>query len=631
MESGEKRISRRGWKRAIGCGIFFTCFYLYVWLIIEPRLIYHGFGTLINYPAFSVDWLFLKSSLSYPGGPIEYAVGFLSQLFYFSWVGALIITIIARCFWQLADKVSSLAGWTWGSVICYLPAVMLLTAYNRYDHQLTSYLALLVALLFSVVYERAASRSTGLGAMMFLVMFVVLYYIAGGVSLVFAMLVAICELIVTRRRILGVLFLAGAGGAYLVGRYVFDLEMEVIPLRFSVFVQPSPWVRYSVICLYLFFPLVLAAVGSWQKSIRRMATESWPKRHLNGKSPDTGKARQNLQAGVKRVMIGLVVIVAIVSIFVSFDRTKKKLMQVDYFARKQMWAEVLEAARGIQSESYDIYCIHDINRALHYTGLIGDEMFCYPQSLPALMFTNIESNKPAVRIFMKRSKLFLEIGHVANAERDAFEFLELAGNCPLILELLATIKLVKGQTEVAAVFLRVLSKDLIYGHRGRELLRQLAEDPKMTGNERIQRLRSVASDKESTRLGFEGDDFFVQLLNKNSDNRMAFEYMMAFYLLTGQVDKITANIGRLHDFGYTKLPRHYEEAIVIYMGSGRKKMDLYNWQVSAETIERAKAADTIYKRYRDKYNKQVVRDALVADFGDSYIFYYIFDVSKVRR
>ena len=56
-------------------------------------------------------------------------------------------------------------------------------------------------------------------------------------------------------------------------------------------------------------------------------------------------------------------------------------------------------------------------------------------------------------------------------KRSSFEYMEIVGSSPLILEQLATIKLVKGQVEAAKVFLRALSKDLIFGHRGREMLR----------------------------------------------------------------------------------------------------------------------------------------------------------------
>ena len=113
--------------------IFFACTYLYVLLVIEPRLIYHSFGNFITYPAFSVDWEFLRNSLSYPGGIVEYAGGFLSQLYYFSWLGALVITAIALLIYIATRILIRLSTTEKLKLLCYIPVVFLLMSYNRYD------------------------------------------------------------------------------------------------------------------------------------------------------------------------------------------------------------------------------------------------------------------------------------------------------------------------------------------------------------------------------------------------------------------------------------------------------------------------------------------------------------------
>jgi hypothetical protein len=233
------------------------------------------------------------------------------------------------------------------------------------------------------------------------------------------------------------------------------------------------------------------------------------------------------------------------------------------------------------------------------------------------------------RMYLKMSRFFLELGHVAAAEKAAFEYLETACSSPLILEQLATIKLIKGQIEAAKVFLRVLSKDLIFGNRGRKMLRRLEEDPELADDKKIQYLRSIASDTENVDEIF-SDDFFSHLLDKNKNNKMAFEYMMAFYLLTGQVEKVVANIARLNDLGYERLPLYYEEAIVIYMAKNRRR-DIYiaGWQPQLETIVRAQKVDKLYSRYGGQYGEQYIRKELGPDFANCYFLYYIFDVPKI--
>jgi hypothetical protein len=636
----------------VGSIIFFVCLYLYIWLFIEPRLIYHCFGTFIPYPAFSVGLDFLISSLSHPGGVIEYAGGFLSQLYYFSWLGALVITATAWlmylaatiCVRHVADTSRQVRLLTLRrpqgyegqagkrlKIICYIPAIMLLVIHNRYDSHLTTFLSLLATLWFTVIYSKLSLRSSFARASVFLVEFCALYYLACGASFVFAFLATTYEIFAGRRRFLQILFPAAAIGAYLALRYIFDLETKIIylPLLASQLTY-GPWIKHILISIYFFFPLVIFIAGLWQWIYNRKTSTAKSKMGTMHKPSMVRKLRQFFQNNKSKLALETVLPAAILitSILVSFDGTKKKLVQVDFFAHQNKWSEVLRTAQRIRPEAQDVCCIHDVEQALYHTGRLGDEMFRYPQDIDTLILFTAEGKSPAGRIFMKRSQLFLKLGHVGPAEKDAFEYMEVIGNHPLILERLAQIKVVKGQVEAAKVFLSALSKDLIYGHRGREMLRRLEDDPELANDKIIQYIRSVAPDKASVSNTLD-DEFFTQLLEKNSNNKLAFEYMMAFYLLTKQVDKVAANISRLNDLGYEKLPQHYEEALVIYMTKYKKtELPVPGWLPRSETIERAKTIGGLYNFYRG--NEQFIRKALGPDFNNSYFLYYLFGATKVK-
>jgi hypothetical protein len=577
---------------------------------------------------------FLTSSLSHPGGVIEYAGGFLSQLYYFSWLGALIITAVAFSLYLAARVLIKLSEGGAPKIICYIPAIMLLIMYSRYDGQFTVFLSLSAALWFSVVYEKVTIRSSAARGAIFLIEFCLLYYIAGGVSFVFALLAAIYEIFVGRRRILSVLFLMTAIGTILAPGYIFDLQTEItfLPLLLAR-LRYDWWVINIVIFIYFFFPLVLftGGAGRWLYRKRSSAIKSQKRaKHKSSTARNPWRFFQNNK--VKwAIKTTLPTAILVISTFVSFDGMKKKLVQMDYFACNEMWPEVLQTARRIRPESLGIFCIHDINRALYYTGRLGDEMFCYPQWLPALLLTSVSPKELSAMKFMKTSKLLFELGHIGGAEKDAFELMEVIGNTPLILEQLAKIKMVKGQVEAAKVFLSALSKDLIFGNRGREMLRRLEGDPELANDKTIQHIRSVATEKESVHSQLVADAFFNQLLDKNKNNKMAFEYMMAFYLLTGQTGKIVENIGYLNEMGYERLPQHYEEAIAIYhiMASGGKNMDLHGWTLRPETISRGVEFSRLYNLNGGDYNKENARNALVSNFGKSYFFYFIFELPKV--
>ena len=120
-------------------------------------------------------------------------------------------------------------------------------------------------------------------------------------------------------------------------------------------------------------------------------------------------------------------------------------------------------------------------------------------------------------------------------------------------------------------------------------------------------------------------------IQRNPKNKLAFEYLMAVHLLTGRVDKVVENIGRLRPLGYKKIPRCYEEAVLAYIGQGNTKINLYGWQLNPEVINRIKEIDKTYRLRGGRKNEQDIRDALGPDYVDSYFLYYLFGTTGVRR
>ena len=51
---------------------FFALTFIYVWRVIDPRLIYDAYWTTTQFPVFRTGGAFLSEFLRYPGGPAEY-------------------------------------------------------------------------------------------------------------------------------------------------------------------------------------------------------------------------------------------------------------------------------------------------------------------------------------------------------------------------------------------------------------------------------------------------------------------------------------------------------------------------------------------------------------------------------
>jgi hypothetical protein len=110
------------------------------------------------------------------------------------------------------------------------------------------------------------------------------------------------------------------------------------------------------------------------------------------------------------------------------------------------------------------------------------------------------------------------------------------------------------------------------------------------------------------------DEMLTALLGRNGRNRMAFEYLMACYLLTGRVDKIVDNIGRLDDLGYRAIPTLYAEEILVYVSK---------FKISPETIQRYVTFIQL-RNSMGPQNRSLVLNRLVREFGSSYFFYITF-------
>jgi len=104
---------------------------------------------------------------------------------------------------------------------------------------------------------------------------------------------------------------------------------------------------------------------------------------------------------------------------------------------------------------------------------------------------------------------------------------------------------------------------------------------------------------------------------------MAFEYLMACYLVTGRVDKIVENVDRLGDLGYARIPTLYEEAILIHYGIQGKGAPPARLNISPDTLRRYERFAQI-RNSMGPQNQQAAFNLLIREFGTSYFFYYSF-------
>ncbi|MGB2865409.1 MAG: DUF6057 family protein [Sedimentisphaerales bacterium] len=276
MVSEYRTILRRKSRLLLGV-IFFLLCYLYVWQFIKPDLIYHGFGTIIpDVPLFSAGWRFLRDSLDIPGGLTFYAYGFLSQWYYYSWLGALIVVLVALCLFELSRRHYIHDGHPCSTILSYFPAIMVILTYNQYAHPLAACLASSMGLLFSFAFEKMPLRRGPIRMVVFCLMAAICYCLAGaGGVLVFSLITTVYSLFLRRDWLRAVLTIPAAAAIIrILAEYAFHMSPKQAFLVWTPFFQSMTsgmgtlsWI--SVVMLYTFLPVTVLLIFLCKMLLRK--------------------------------------------------------------------------------------------------------------------------------------------------------------------------------------------------------------------------------------------------------------------------------------------------------------------------------------------------------------------------
>lgn len=595
--------------------VFFACFYAYVWMVIEPYLIYYGFGIIVEYPEFSTGWGFFKGHLSHVSGLLEYVTGFLSHMFYYSWFGALTITAIAWLLSVGTVRLMRLSGTVKSNFIRYIPALFVLMMFNHYNNPLYTCLGILAGLWASILYEKISPKNIAGSIFIFIISLGVLYYIVGGgASIVFVLISGICVVLVEGKRLIGGSnLLVGTLMIFLFGIYLSPMSPTEAFFGMIGFEKSPEWSLELIpeICLYLFLPVLAAAVGLRDNLSSHKTGRADHKKSSSGKKSGSKKLRPVFQTAALAMAF-------FVTVFYSFDSRAKLKCRTIYLDRQEKWYGVMELISQLSSQNYNLFHNHFLNKALYFSGQLGDKMFFFPQQSESFLLSS-KAGK-GLKEFVG-CHIFLRLGQVNLAEKKTHEIMENTGEHPQILKLLAQINIVKNQPETARMYLKALSKNLIYGGQGKDLLARLNEDPHQNTDPEVMHLRSIMLQTDSHFPDNMTEKLLLELFNDNTSNRMAFEYLMGHYLISGRLEKFANNISRLKDLNFNKIPVHYAEGILTYQSITGKKINMQGLIIPPEIIEEFKIFEEIHDDYKDK---QTAAKALKARFGRCYYYYYTF-------
>jgi hypothetical protein len=604
-------------------GLFLGLF-VYVWMGIRPQWLHSGFGVFAAYPVFSWENAFLRFALSVPGGALSALAALLAQT-YRTPLGALVI--VAMSCVLLGGVLCLLRSIRAGRLrdVAWAPVILVLMIYSRYDDPLPVLLALGLSIWMAVLYQAVPMRTLPVQAGVFAVLFALAYWWAGAAAFVFAGVVCLIEVLHHRKAVAAIVqvVLAG-GGAFVLGRVIFGLEPQVIYTVGTLWdssgrFEFAAFSRSLIVVLYAFVPALILAVflGRVLGGVPRIS-------HVHARQGERRRSPYRLWT-VARVLA--VLVTAVVCLMVSRNHLRDE-RALHHYAQQRDWEQVVALAHRMRGKCpFTRSGVFDTNRALAHLGRLGDELCAYPQDETRTLFLGFDAMFGRFQ-HAKLLELYLDLGCPNAAEKNAYELLDNEGPSPYVLEAMVRIHLAKGRHQSARIAFEALRKHAGSGPTIRRWQDVIADPAKADSHPQILAWRRAQATTDHAVAGIAFEPLLRRLLHDTPDHRLAFEYLMAHLLLKHQRAAIVSGLSLLAPLGYTRLPRHYAEAVLVRSLETKAPPDTRGWTIDPEVNDQFRQIRAAVQNARG--DNQVVFDTLAARYGDTYTFYSLFNTCGVK-
>ncbi|NNM06953.1 MAG: hypothetical protein HKO65_17785 [Gemmatimonadetes bacterium] len=539
---------------------------------------------------------FLREHFSRPGGPLAYGAEFLTQFYARELPGSLIVAVVLTLpgvvLFFVKRRLSPDVRFTW--VLLLVPSCLLLILQANYYHLMEYNLGLLLVLLFylfSITSDKRYQR------VLVLALVPLFYFLAGAFALVFAGMFACHVLFLQKGKgkyPFTFLLLAITGGTFLVFWKVLFLEpmRQIAWYPLPLFDTTGYNTTLSVLAGYLIlFPL-----------LARDGAPAFP-------------------SGAKKRFLVVSSVVALVSIGITlvvleYDLQTARVVEIERSIYAEEWGEAIEAHENRPSR--DRIGQYFYNVALSETGQLCDRLFRGTQDFgPASLVLPWE-----VQFLNSGAYYYYAIGLANEAHRWAYEDMVVYGYRPQNLQILAKTTLISGDFRMAKKYAGIL-KNTVYYRDWAADVEEIADNPDLLVSHPDLLARSKLLPKENFFIEYDQpENNLPLLLEAQPDNRKALEYLLAGLLLIKNVDAAVSHVGELKDLGYERIPRHLEEAALIFVNTSDFPPNLGGLEISPSTqvrFDRYSAAYAVASR-----DPQTLRARMEEEFGDTYWFYFQF-------
>jgi len=582
------------------CIVIGACF-LYLLFKIHPVLILES-----HPPIFLIDAGFLSESLKIPGGLTDWLSALIMQFWFSDFFSALILSL---CLWIVTFLTREWMEILYEKSIIHtfhlIPAALLYVLFSRYHFELRIIVALILNLAALVLFIRWAPKQPIFRIVLGAAITIVLFWATGGAFMTFTVLYGLNELIVKKQILSGFILISISFLLpFIASTFIFLVTLKQAFLHNQVVEDPKELliVKCSVFGFYLLvfaFSLLIKTVVV-QKQLKRII-----------RLPYTLK----LGVGVLLLLFG--------TIFLEqklCNPTIRLAHEINRFVKESRWPDVLKSVE-LYPEIVNPLVSYHTNLSLQQSGILLERMFTYPQILGTigllLDYRWCESWPE------EASNVFWKLGFLSESQHWAHEAFEYKGYTPGLLNRLGTIYMLKGNNEAASRYF-VNLKNIPFNNTIAENLIRLNTNPSdIRQDTELSHVQACMLTEDIVYRGGPSSFQLELLLKKNPKNKMAFEYLMAYYLLDGNIKEIYSNVSKFNLFGYSQLPRYIQEALIFGAAVNQKlEFNQVNNMIDPFIFKRFMEYRQIFLNHNG--NKSIAQHYLQKSFSDTYWYYFMF-------
>jgi len=580
--------------------IFFLIFFYTIYFIYQPEILYYKLQ-----PFFAFDSAFYQFHFDFRQGYLSLTSQFILQFLYYPFFGSLILSSLLLFLAFLLRKVFQKTTSKGFSGIEFVIPLLLLWPLKYYSTGIELIISISIAVIFYLVSE-LFNKSNILKLSYQAVSLLAIVWAFGTVP---AIILGILyfpkawDQLKQVKTILSYLFLLIFLGtsAYL----LFGIKIVKVQLIQTSFFSPfSVYTGYWLICIVI---LLIIALGYFSN------------RNITN-------AKFSISSNWKLLSFPAIIIsVSIISIFTLYRNPEKYRAKIDLHIINKEWDKALSYSNIIGFQ--DRVARFQLNRALFAKGKMSEDLFSISQVWGE--YGLLLSKEFSMDAMPYLSDFFYDLGYIKASKYCMLEFQTASPYAPISLERLSTTSLILGEIPICKKYYTILSKSIIYKNTYTELLKKLDQQPFLLIRENSPRNCALLKGDKIINLKDPDLDLY-NILEVSPQNKMAFEYLMSYYILRNDLETFYTLVPMAVNSGYyKKMPKTWEEALILYYSEKSIPINSGNFKINPVNIER-------YKEFRNIFNKnnsnvKELKEALTPRFKTSFWYYRYFDIPDLGK